>query len=86
LLLYRNTGIYREQGSQAGGGNDFEFVRELSTVQVNTEGWARYSFTVPSDLTATAAPGDPDYCVVTLPELMEPDCQPGTTFSFRLAT
>jgi hypothetical protein len=40
---------------------------------------------VPADLTAVTNAVGPHYCIVTLPELMTPYCQPGTTFSFDLS-
>jgi hypothetical protein len=87
LFLYRNTGRFRHhgEGSQEGDGVDFEFVEQLTSVRVNADGWARSGITVPFGLTATTSEFGPDYCIVTLPELMTPYCQPATTFSFDLS-
>ena len=78
LAVYRNTGIHGE------GGSDFEYVRELSTVKVNGQGWAYHRITVPASLPAAGGEFDPGYCVVTVPNLMVPQCQPYVDFTFNL--
>lgn len=80
LALYRNTGVLRD-----GDGFDFDYVRELSTVTVNDQGWAYHTITVPEALPAVGDGSDTDYCVVTVPDLLAPFCEPGVDFTFSLA-
>jgi hypothetical protein len=84
LAIYRNTGVFREFGtegaSEYGDGYDFAYTQELPAVNVNSQGWAYHKITVPDSLQAAT-----DYCVVTLPNLMTPYCQPYFTFTFALA-
>ena len=89
LSVYRNTGVFREFGtagaSESGDGFDFEYVQELSTVKVNGQGWAYHTITVPASLPAAGGDFGPGYCVVTVPNLMVPSCQPAVDFTFTLA-
>ncbi|MDQ4039569.1 MAG: hypothetical protein M3313_14755 [Actinomycetota bacterium] len=89
LAVYRNTGVFRESGtegaSENGDGYDFEYAQELSTVKVNGQGWVYHTITVPASLPAAGGASGPGYCVITVPHLMVPSCQPFLAFTFTLA-
>lgn len=77
--------VYRKARDSHDITSDYEYVQELSTVTVNGQGWAYYKITVPDSLPPAGDGIGPDYCVVTLPHLMTPTCQPGFAFAFTLA-
>jgi hypothetical protein len=82
LALYRNTGVAPE-GRE--GNYDFRLVRPLPAVEVNGQGWAYHRIVVPDGLPDPENEHHPDFCVVAVPELTTPHCQPGfaATFSLR---
>ena len=81
LAIYRNSGVFNN------GVADFEFLQELATVSTNAEGWAFHTFDVPELEALPTGKGTPQiigpqYCIVSTPDLIDFDCQPGFTPTF----
>jgi hypothetical protein len=85
LAVYRNAGEHTPVNPGDSDGDDFVYVRKLSSATVNAQGWAYHTITVPPGLPPVARDAMPGYCIVADTRLALPSCQPYVDATFTLA-